>query len=111
MVARATGKADDTPASGSTPGKERAPEGSDVSGAAWLARESTSGVLPVASAGEATGKASVLLVDDDPTLLRSVERVLRQRGYDVSTAGRGQEAVQPVLGGGFDVGRSAIALA
>ncbi|HLV20272.1 MAG TPA: EAL domain-containing protein [Polyangiaceae bacterium] len=110
MVARATGKADDTPASGSTPGKERAPEGSDVSGAAWLARESTSGVLPVASSGEASGKGSVLLVDDDPTLLRSVERVLRKRGYEVSTACNGQEAVQQVIGGAFDVVLSDIAM-
>jgi len=55
-------------------------------------------------------RTSVLLVDDDPNVLRSVGRVLRQRGYDVTTATNGRDAVGIVDNGSFDVVVSDIAM-
>lgn len=37
--------------------------------------------------------ARVLLVDDDPLVLRPLERILRQSGYEIHTAGSGREAL------------------
>ena len=44
----------------------------------------------------------VLLVDDDPSVVRSLSRVLRARGYLTSTASNGQEAVRLVTQVDFD---------
>lgn len=43
----------------------------------------------------------VLVVDDDPNLLRLVEANLRARGYAVSTAASGEEALELLERGGF----------
>ncbi|HEY6077891.1 MAG TPA: EAL domain-containing protein [Polyangiaceae bacterium] len=52
--------------------------------------------------GEST-KAWVLLVDDEPELLRGVCRNLRQQGYSVTEAKNGDEAVQHLSRRAFDV--------
>ena len=44
----------------------------------------------------------VLLVDDDPSVVRSLSRILRARGYLTSTASNGQEAVRLVTQVDFD---------
>lgn len=46
---------------------------------------------------------SVLLVDDDPALLRAVGRSLRGRGYVVVTAQDGEEATRHIAHSNFDV--------
>src|SRR5687767_1344588 len=48
-------------------------------------------------------RTRVLLVDDDPMVLRSIGRVLRQRGYEVTTAINGEDATQIVDKQSFDV--------
>ncbi len=57
---------------------------------------------------EAGGR--ILLVDDDPTLLKSLARALRVKGYDVVGAYNGEDAVRHVTGGGFDAIISDIAM-
>jgi EAL domain-containing protein (putative c-di-GMP-specific phosphodiesterase class I)/CheY-like chemotaxis protein len=57
---------------------------------------------------DAGGK--VLLVDDDPTLLRSLAQALRVKGYDVVAARDGDAAVRLVHGGEFDAILSDIAM-
>src|SRR6188768_1953098 len=52
--------------------------------------------------GEAT-KAWVLLVDDEPELLRGVCRGLKLQGYSVTEARNGEEAVQHLSRRAFDV--------
>ncbi len=52
--------------------------------------------------GEAT-KAWVLLVDDEPELLRGVCRSLKLQGYNVTEARNGEEAVQHLRRRAFDV--------
>jgi EAL domain-containing protein (putative c-di-GMP-specific phosphodiesterase class I) len=52
----------------------------------------------------------VLLVDDDPAVLRSLSRVLKTRGYVVSSTSSGPEAVQLVTKTDFDVILSDIAM-
>jgi EAL domain-containing protein (putative c-di-GMP-specific phosphodiesterase class I) len=47
--------------------------------------------------------ASVLLVDDDPAVLRAVGRSLRSRGYAVVTAQNGEEATRHIGESAFDV--------
>lgn len=39
----------------------------------------------------------ILVVDDDPILMRLVKGVLNQKGYEVLTAGDGQEALQVIF--------------
>src|SRR6187401_2523361 len=46
---------------------------------------------------------SVLLVDDDPAVLRAVGRSLRSRGYVVVTAQDGEEAAKQIGENAFDV--------
>jgi EAL domain-containing protein (putative c-di-GMP-specific phosphodiesterase class I)/ActR/RegA family two-component response regulator len=57
---------------------------------------------------EAGGK--VLLVDDDPTLVKSMARALRAKGYDVVSAHNGEDAVRYVTEGEFDAIISDIAM-
>ena len=64
-------------------------------------RDSSSGVV---------GPSSVLLVDDDPSVLRSVGRLLRQRRYALTTASNGADAVKLVRERAFDVVLSDIAM-
>ncbi len=47
--------------------------------------------------------AKVLVVDDDAVVGRSFDRVLTDKGYDVSTAMNGQEALNKFAGGHHDV--------
>lgn len=47
--------------------------------------------------------ASILLVDDDPAVLRAVGRSLRSRGYAVVTAQNGEEATRQIGENTFDV--------
>lgn len=61
--------------------------------------------------GTAAAQTSrILLVDDDPALLRSYGRLLRSAGYDVSTATNGRDAVDQVDADKFDVIISDIAM-
>lgn len=46
---------------------------------------------------------TVLLVDDDPAVLRALARTLRASGYEVLTACNGEEAVQRIAQRPFDV--------
>ncbi|MFN2369857.1 MAG: ATP-binding protein [Candidatus Krumholzibacteriia bacterium] len=48
---------------------------------------------PPAAVADAGGTETILLVEDEPTLIRLVAKVLRGRGYTVHTAGDGQEAL------------------
>jgi EAL domain-containing protein (putative c-di-GMP-specific phosphodiesterase class I) len=59
---------------------------------------------------EVTRARHVLLVDDDPAVLRALGRVLKSRGYVVSTTSSGPEAVQLVTKTDFDVILSDIAM-
>ena len=43
-----------------------------------------------------TQAARILLVDDEPSIQRSVAQLLRQRGYDVDVAGTGNDALKHV---------------
>lgn len=81
-----------------------------------LDAESTSGQgarftvkLPLASvaarapkAASALGKLKILVVDDEPAILRSVQRLLSRR-HDVSVARSGQEALDMLADAAFDV--------
>jgi EAL domain-containing protein (putative c-di-GMP-specific phosphodiesterase class I) len=52
----------------------------------------------------ANGKGSVLLADDDPTLLDLYGQALREAGYEVETAQNGREAINLIWGSSdFDV--------
>ncbi|HEX3773975.1 MAG TPA: EAL domain-containing protein [Polyangiaceae bacterium] len=71
---------------------------------------SGSGVMPVSSEelesderADSGFKASVLVVDDDPDVLRGVCRLLRSQGYSVTSTGNGAEAARLVHGRSFDV--------
>jgi EAL domain-containing protein (putative c-di-GMP-specific phosphodiesterase class I) len=65
---------------------------------------------PTASAAAATPRGRVLIVDDDPTQIRSIGRVLRLRGYEVESAGNGTEASRVLRPDTFDVVLSDIAM-
>jgi two-component system KDP operon response regulator KdpE len=45
----------------------------------------------------------VLVVDDDPQILRAVRTSLRARGYEVSTAGNGETALEVLAVSGVDL--------
>lgn len=51
----------------------------------------------------APSRGRVLLVDDDPAVLRSFGRTMRHAGFDVEVAADGREAVEQVDCDGFDV--------
>ncbi|MFW6097822.1 MAG: response regulator [Chloroflexota bacterium] len=53
--------------------------------------------LPVAE------RAQILVVDDDPTLVQITRRVLEGAGYQVATAGSGEEALRAVEAGDPDL--------
>ncbi|MBI3068362.1 MAG: response regulator [Betaproteobacteria bacterium] len=48
-------------------------------------------------------RKKVLVVDDDPVVGRSIDRVLSEKGYAVSTAADGQEALNKLAEEHFDV--------
>jgi len=45
----------------------------------------------------------ILIVDDEPTIVFALETDLRQEGYSVTVATSGVQALDAVLGGGFDL--------
>jgi CheY-like chemotaxis protein len=49
-----------------------------------------------------TTQARVLVVDDDPVVARSIDRVLTGKGYAVITAGGGAEALDKLAQGKYD---------
>jgi signal transduction histidine kinase len=51
----------------------------------------------------ATGKARVLVVDDEALVLDSCRKVLVEAGHDVETASGGQEAIDKLSRGSFDL--------
>src|SRR3972149_2445905 len=55
-------------------------------------------------------RKKVLVVDDDPVVARSVERVLSDRGYAVITASDGPEALKKLADAAYDVLFTAIRL-
>jgi CheY-like chemotaxis protein len=49
-------------------------------------------------------KKKILAVDDDATALGALRQILAQKGYDVTTAGNGEAALEILSGGGaFDL--------
>ncbi|HVU02318.1 MAG TPA: EAL domain-containing protein [Polyangiaceae bacterium] len=52
----------------------------------------------------------MLVVDDDPTQIRSIGRVLRLHGYEITSAANGAEASRVLGSGDFDVVLSDIAM-
>jgi two-component system KDP operon response regulator KdpE len=60
---------------------------------AALARAASSDVVPPQAPGVPAGQTRVLIVEDEPALLRALRIDLRARGYEVHTAARGQEAL------------------
>ena len=55
-------------------------------------------------------RGKVLVVDDEPTLLRGLSRLLGARGYEVATAADGHDAVEMLASDDFDVVLSDIAM-
>ncbi|MDR9459984.1 MAG: response regulator, partial [Dehalococcoidia bacterium] len=51
----------------------------------------------------ATGKAKILLVDDDPNVNEVLELMLSQIGYDVTAVSHGQEAITLFKQGNYDL--------
>lgn len=70
----------------------------------------SSGRFAVAPPHEPPPLGHVLLVDDEPEVLRGFARVLKARGHQVTTASRGSEAMAKLSGGHFDVVVSDIAM-
>jgi EAL domain-containing protein (putative c-di-GMP-specific phosphodiesterase class I)/ActR/RegA family two-component response regulator len=52
---------------------------------------------------ESTQRGRVLLVDDDPAIRRDYAKVLRRLGFQVAVAGDGQDAIEQLPGGAFDL--------
>jgi DNA-binding response OmpR family regulator len=48
-------------------------------------------------------KKKILAVDDDATALGALRQILVQKGYDVTTAPNGQEALKALAAGQFDL--------
>jgi DNA-binding response OmpR family regulator len=48
-------------------------------------------------------KKKILAVDDDATALGALRQILVQKGYEVTTAANGSDALRLVAGGGFDL--------
>lgn len=73
---------------------------------------SASGRFAVASpaANEPPQLGHILLVDDEPEVLRGFARILTARGHQVTTASRGEEAMAKLSAGHFDVLVSDIAM-
>lgn len=47
--------------------------------------------------------ARVLLVEDEPNMARTLAKILERKGYDVATAGNGEEALRELAAGSFAV--------
>jgi EAL domain-containing protein (putative c-di-GMP-specific phosphodiesterase class I) len=59
--------------------------------------------LEVTDAAPASEKPSVLVIDDEPHLLRALARLLSSTGYRVTTARDGREALEHIRSQTFDV--------
>ncbi len=66
-----------------------------------LSQEAAGEPEPLPTAGDTGGSESILLVEDEATLIHLVAKVLRNRGYAVHTAGDGQEALDLVAASGL----------
>jgi len=51
----------------------------------------------------AENKRSILIIDDNPSILRAMTRVLRREGYDLYSAQTGKEASEKLSSKKFDV--------
>ena len=52
---------------------------------------------PKASSTSMRGQASILIVDDDASSLKTLSFILKRKGYSVTMVGRGEEAVEEVM--------------
>ena len=50
-----------------------------------------------------SNKPSILIIDDDTAILRIFTRIFQKNGYSVTVAARGNEAIEKINGGRFDV--------
>ena len=48
-------------------------------------------------------RSRILVVDDDPQILRAVRTSLQARGYEIATAGNGETALEALSGDRFDL--------
>jgi len=62
----------------------------------WMARAPALPTPPVPPSAAGPGRGSVLVVDDDPAVVRVVRDVLEEHGYAVATASQGEEALSLV---------------
>ncbi len=51
----------------------------------------------------APNKPSILIIDDDYGLLRTFTRIFQKKGYIVTVAAKGSEAIEKLFGSNFDV--------
>jgi CheY-like chemotaxis protein len=49
------------------------------------------------------GEPRILIVDDEPVVIKSAERVLRGEGYNVEGALGGREAIMKIEQNGYDL--------
>jgi EAL domain-containing protein (putative c-di-GMP-specific phosphodiesterase class I) len=89
------------PAAGAVPGQGEASDAT-LSRTRIVSRPSLR-AAPSATTRSDREAASILLVDDDPAVLRAVGRSLRSRGYAVVTAQNGEEATRQIGENTFDV--------
>lgn len=57
-----------------------------------------------------TSKGSVLVVDDDPLVLRAIQRILANRGYEVKCVTDGRDATASLASGNWDIVLSDVAM-
>ncbi len=50
-----------------------------------------------------SSKLSILIIDDDKTILRAFSRIFQHKGYKVTVAEKGAEAIEKISGSRFDV--------
>lgn len=48
-------------------------------------------------------KSSILIIDDDTAILRTFTRIFQRKGYCVSVAERGKDAVEKLSRNSYDV--------
>ncbi|WP_343381366.1 response regulator [Candidatus Bathycorpusculum sp.] len=50
-----------------------------------------------------SNQPSILIIDDDPAILRTFMRIFQKKGYSVAVAARGGEAIEKLNRNNFDV--------
>lgn len=60
-------------------------------------------MVTIDTAGPARNRAEVLVVDDEPAVLHSLEQFLRREGYSVLTAESGEYALEIIRGSNIDL--------